>query len=246
MVWRSAAVFFLLWLAALPAPLHAQGPSDSDSIALDEGKMALQSGRFDDAIEILSHLIAMAPSAESYYLRATAYSGKRRYSLAMVDLNKALSLEPNNPSFRVQRGLALLATGKFDMAIEDFSAVIRVEPGSAEAVTGRARALFHLNRHQAALADINDAIQRVREDAGLYRLKGDILSGSGSYEEAVRAYNKAIALRPNDAVAYNNRGTAQAHLGRNKEAVSDYNKAMDIAMTTPSQVKIPGLSGNAW
>ena len=246
MVWRSTVVLFLLWLAAAPVLLHAQGGSESDSTALNEGQMALQSGRFDDAIEIFSHLIAIAPTAESYYLRGTAYQAKHRYRLAITDLDKAVALDPNNPTFRMQKGLSLLSAGNFAKAIPDFAAVLSVEPGNAGALIGRARALFHLNRHKEALGDLDAAIAQERDNALLYRLKGDVLSSSGSYEEAVKAYDKAIELTPNYAVAYNNRGTALAHLGRNREAVSDYNKAMSIAMTTPSQVEIPGLGGNAW
>ncbi len=246
MVCRAIIVIALALLACSLVTGPSWSQSFPDSPPMDEGMVAMQSGRFDDAVEIFSQLIAVAPTAEVYFHRGLAYSALKKPRLALADLNQAVSKDSNNPSYRVERGQMLLATAHFDNAVEDFTAALRADPGNVAALVGRAQSFINLRRDERALGDLNEAIRRSPDNGLLYRLRGDALSRAGLHEEAVKAYDRAIALRPSDAVAHNNRGTALANLGRNKEAIEDFNRAMDIAISTPSQVEIPGLTGNAW
>lgn len=246
MVCRAIVVIVLALLAHSLVTGPSWGQPLPDPPPMDEGMMAMQSGRFDDAVKIFSEVIAVAPTAEVYFQRGLAYSALKKPRLALGDLNQAVSRDPNNPSYRVERGQMLLATAHFDNAVDDFTAALRADPGNVAALAGRAQSFINLRRDERALGDLNEAIRRSPDNGLLHRLRGDALSRAGLHEEAVKAYDRAIASRPSDAVAYNNRGAALANLGRNKEAIEDFNRAMDIAISTPSQVEMPGLTGNAW
>jgi tetratricopeptide (TPR) repeat protein len=213
---------------------------------LELAKTALEMGRLDEALAILSRLISAEPQAQAYFYRGMALRAKGQQSQALDDFNKAISLDPKQPPYHMRRGIIFLRISRYQEAVTDFTRALELDPQQIQALWYRARALFALERHEEALRDLGRALQLNSSAGALYTLRGDLLSFAGDYLNAIKDYDRAIQLRPNDARAYNNRGVALANLGRVREAVEDLNAAMDVAAALPPQDPLNELSGKYW
>lgn len=246
MMSRHMALLFFIALLLGSLVLAAPGHGEDVQTAEERGKTALKQGKVYEALEIFSHLIAIAPKAHLYYHRGTAYASKNQHAAAIRDFNEAISLKPDDPSYHLQRGMSLLESQQPQKAVDDFTRVLELDPTNVYALANRARARFALNRTDMALDDVTEAIQHLQTNASLYKLRGDIFCSTGSYDRAIADYDRAIELNPNYAVAYNNRGTALANMGKNKEALQDLITAMEVAEASPSVSHLPGFAPNSW
>ena len=72
--------------------------------------------------------------------------GKKKYEAddydgAIVDLDEAIRLDPNNASAYNSRGAAWYGKGEFDRAITDYDEALRLDPDNADAIKWRTEAL---------------------------------------------------------------------------------------------------------
>ena len=75
-------------------------PQEGDSDELVHAIYAVNSGRFDDAIAILTRMTSNYRNARWFYITAVAYNGMGETVRAMDLLQKAIQMEPNNPVYR--------------------------------------------------------------------------------------------------------------------------------------------------
>jgi tetratricopeptide (TPR) repeat protein len=74
----------------------------------------------DAAISLFNLAIQLDPNhANAYFFRGIAYSFKKEYGPAFRDLDKAISLAPDNPSYYVTRGKIYEETGDHQKARQD-------------------------------------------------------------------------------------------------------------------------------
>jgi tetratricopeptide (TPR) repeat protein len=235
MYYRSPVLVVTAVLLALSAVCVHQAPP---AFALDVGpevenaRNAIQAGRAQEAVDMLSRVITLEPQAQLYYYRGIAYSKSGEETLAIGDFTQAISLDPVRPAFYQKRAQSLFNCGKYKDAASDLSKVLEAEPNNTKALSQRAQTYLLLDRLQDAFRDVSRAIELSPGERVLHRWRADMLFAAGQYKDALQEYDIVLRMEPNDAIALNNRGVAQTHLGRNKEAVDDMTKAMEIA--TPS------------
>ena len=107
--------------------------SKSGSAAMDlllqRGRAALEAGELEAAIEHLTALTDHAPDfAEGWNARAAAFYERGDYGPAMVDLARALALNPSHFGAMAGLGLILEETGREAQALEAFRAAQAIHP----------------------------------------------------------------------------------------------------------------------
>ena len=106
------------------------GSDDIDGI-MREGIEAMQTGRFDDAIEHFGRIVEMAPDfAEGWNKRATAYYLNDDLSESVRDIQRTLELEPRHFGAISGMGLIFLKRGDPLGALDAFEAVLEIHPSS--------------------------------------------------------------------------------------------------------------------
>jgi tetratricopeptide (TPR) repeat protein len=151
---------------------------------------------------------------------------KPYYQLALADLNKAITLNPNSANDYLTRGNTYLVRNRSDnaadlarsvdaemkkntgsvfglvpdpdRAIADFSKTIALEPKSFEAYRGRAWALFKAGRPAQGLPDANRAIELAPNDANAIEMRGLIYEALAKTPEAIADYRNALKLKGGD------------------------------------------------
>jgi hypothetical protein len=66
-----------------------------------------------DDIEKFDHLIAIAPSSELYFSRATARSRQGKHAAAVLDLDYALLLKPDDQRYLIAKAFELNRLSRF-------------------------------------------------------------------------------------------------------------------------------------
>jgi len=126
---------------------------------LERATMFEAMGRFEESIKALDDLVRTDPGAISYGWRGWYYYNRSRFDLAMADIDKALSYDPNLAVLYNLKGQVYLYTKQYERAIASFtrSLELRIDtPGSS--YWSRALALRALHRTDEAEKDAQAAV----------------------------------------------------------------------------------------
>jgi tetratricopeptide (TPR) repeat protein len=146
--------------------------------------------------------------------------------LALADLSKAITLNPNSTIDYLARGNTYLVRNRSDnvadlarnvdaemkknagsvfglvpdpeRAIADFNKAITLEPKSFEAYRGRAWAHFKAGRPAQGLPDANRAVELGPNDANAIETRGLIYEALRQTPEAIADYRNALKLKGSD------------------------------------------------
>ena len=156
-----------------------------------------------------------------------------KYDRALVDLNKAISLNPNIAGLYLERGLALDGDNDHERAIADFSEAIRRDSSLVQAYFGRAIAYEADGRLDLSTADLSKARELDRNFvAALFMQRGYALGAGRKYDSAIAAFDRAIEFGPGWLAAYFGRGASYEEKGDMDRALADYKKCLELKATT--------------
>lgn len=112
----------------------SQSGSTSMDLLLRRGREALENEDVDIAIEHLTAVTDHAPEfAEGWHARATAFYMKGLYGPALDDLQRALTLNPDNYNAIFGLGIMLQEFGDYIRAEQAFSQVLDLHPNHENA-----------------------------------------------------------------------------------------------------------------
>jgi tetratricopeptide (TPR) repeat protein len=128
----------------------------------------------------------------------------------------------------VDRGYALVTSGKNREAVEAFTRAIELDPKNGKIYYSRGGVYGRLEDYRRAIKDFDRAIELNAKLQEAYTERGVAYGMLGDYQQAIREYDKAVELNPKDERAYVNRGIAYAKLGSHRQATRDYDKAIEL------------------
>jgi tetratricopeptide (TPR) repeat protein len=161
---------------------------------------------------------------------------------ALVDLNRALEIEPDYAPTLAKRALVLLELGRASEAEKDHEQADRLSAEDPpDSWTRRLLEHFRYNREDAELEPIRRALE-ARESELATRMLDEHLCKypdnwiafawrahlSESPEDALRDLNTALEKAPDDAWCLVSRGVTLFTLGRDTDAERDFNKAIAL------------------
>jgi len=222
-------------------------------------------GRYDEAIiysdkmlEIDStYVIGILEKTSVLYDAGTFGQNKTKLEEALLLLDKAMQLEPNNGQIMGDKADVLIELGKvqealvcYDKSIElefspfllkhDFESIRQEkpsppddvippeEPNNPEILFKKGMVFYELRRFEEAILWYNKAIAIDPYLIDAQNHKGLCLSKLEQYEPAISCFDKVIAVNPNLIFVLNNKGKALAKLGRFDEAQEWYDKALAL------------------
>jgi tetratricopeptide (TPR) repeat protein len=126
---------------------------------LERATMFEAMGRYEDSIKALDDLVRTDPGAISYGWRAWYYSNRSQDDLALADLDKALSYDPNFAILYSLKGQVYLYTNEYERAIAAYTRSIDLHTDTlGNSYWSRSLALRALHRNDEAEKDAQTAV----------------------------------------------------------------------------------------
>ncbi len=181
------------------------------------------------------------PRARTYY--GTSLARVHRRDKGIVQLRRALELNPHYPEARVNLGLLLVDGGNLDEAAGLFEQVLRQYPRRAKAHRGLGMVRSRQGRIQEAAMHFGTALALNPSDFDSHWMLAALLSLAGRNEDAIAHYREAIRLKPDSVVAHLNLGAILHKANRLDEAIAHYQAALRV---DPEQIEAYANLGAAW
>jgi eukaryotic-like serine/threonine-protein kinase len=186
------------------------------------------------AIEKYKQAIEVDPRYASAYAQL-AYCYDRLYalhgdtaalSLARINCDKALTLNPASVPAYLARSYILEHTGDKDGATREIEKALTIDPANHQTLLRQGRLYSHLNRWSEAEEAYRRVINlRPNYWAG-HNEFGVLLNDEGKYSQAITEFRAASLASPQNTMATNNIAAIDLQLGKTAEAVEQLKKTL--------------------
>jgi Tfp pilus assembly protein PilF len=162
-----------------------------------------------------------------YLTRAQMYLELNDTTNAMVDLNKAIEIDPYTAQSFSARGLLYFQQGEHNKALADLDEAIRLDPYFEGNYINRGLVKYHLNDLRGAMADYDRVIE-MDENSLIARFNRGLLRAQvADNNRAIRDFDKVIELEPDNIMAYLNRAMLNNEINNKTGAISDLNVVLE-------------------
>lgn len=166
---------------------------------LQKHRQTIVHGDLKECFELFEHLCNipdLSPQAREYVYtyRGAAHSLWGRYHEALVDFNRAFSLNQNNALTITSRAVILYVMGRYPEALDDFNCAFSLNHNDISVITSRAVVYYMMGKYPEALADFDHALAINNNDFSTIVSRAVIYRLMGRYPEALAAFDKALAV----------------------------------------------------
>jgi tetratricopeptide (TPR) repeat protein len=163
--------------------------------------------------------------ADALTNRGSVYYVTRDYRRAIDDFDRALALDPDNPTAHLFRGRSYHSTGDYDRAIDDYSATIAVFP-DAEHHYFRGNAYLAKREFGKAIEDFDQAIAAEPTEPVYLNSRCWARAVAGTDLDLARADCDASLALSTEASTLDSRGLVGLKQGDFDKAWADYDAAL--------------------
>jgi Flp pilus assembly protein TadD len=155
------------------------------------------------------------------------------FAEAIEVLDRALTLEPNDPQTRLNLGIALQGARRHADAVEMFSSVQKLLPDDPAPFLHAAISLLELGNADAAVRAASDACHRDPRLPQAHYTYGQAWLALSEHAKAERAFADALRLTPAWADAWVNYGIARYRQGAIEDAKTAMRRVLSFAPGHP-------------
>lgn len=179
--------------------------------------------RYDEAEAAYKQAIALDPQwAFPYNALGTLYlNNLARLGDASLQFSKAILLEPNSPTLRINFGAARARSGDYNEAVNQLLRAIEIDPKSISAYHNLGLVYAVQKRYPEAAAAFQKATELDPKRAEYFIALGDVYKLMGKKSESDGAYDRARALGAKIEGAAKPAGKSDAGGGKGKDGKSD-------------------------
>lgn len=155
-------------------------------------------------------------------------AGNQALKTALVDLDKAIKLDPNYAPAHLEQGRALLVLGRAEDAKRSLEKALELDPNVAETHSALGVAHLALGNKEGAMRELGKAAAIEPGSAERQGNYGTALLMNGRVDEAVNTFERALKLAPNDPRLLTDLGTALLQSNQVDKAMIHLQKAVDL------------------
>lgn len=199
--------------------------------ALERAHEANEAGNVDLAIQYFG----LATDCQDPAIRAEAFAWRSQlhvllgqYKDALYDLNKALTIAPDEWALYGKRGEVHFLLNSPELALADCERALSMDETDQYSRKVLATVLKHQQRFLEALAETEALLMDDPNDGWSLTLNAEMLFATGSYGASIKTATAALEVAGDEAVhAFHVRADALNRLGQTKEAIADYTRALE-------------------
>lgn len=148
-------------------------------------------------------------------------------ALALVHINKALEISPNNVYLIISKACITEDLGEYEQSEQCFKRASQISPSDDFLKGKQARMLVCLKRYKEALAVADRAIGR-QANAGNRLIMVHVLKGMKNFDEAETEADKVLELEPKNDEAHSLRAEAAEKTGHWEKVLADDNFLLNL------------------
>jgi len=213
---------------ASPDPLKGDDPKDKIQVSnlLHEGMIAVEDGRYRQAIPMLQQVLSESPLISAAQLQlGVALARVRRYNEAIPALKKAVEMIPDSTQAQYELGLALYETGAWKESAPYFEFVAKKRPKFPDAQYSLASVYARIQRVPEAIELLLGVLTQEPQHFRANLLLGRIYTLQGRADEAVPYLKQAVASEPRNPEGHTFLADAYTQVGNNAGAASEHSRA---------------------
>jgi len=248
-------------LVSIPASAAAQS-ADLERLS-DEGQTALKEQQFERAAQAYEQIVKLDPgSAMAHSNLGLALYMSSRYPKAIIELQKALELNPHLDHTRVLLALSWFNSGDIGRATPLLEKAYQTDKNDPVVVAHLGLAYLRQEKDEKALAVLSrwvelepnnpDALyfkgkaamylasdsfveltKAAPDSYRMFQLRGEMLRLQGQDPAAINEYKKAIAQKPDAAGLHYALGTLYREGGRFDEALAQFKEELKVSPDDP-------------
>lgn len=209
--------------------MHPNTASVNVPALFQEAMTLHQQGRLEQAQLLYENVLRADPgSADAWHLSGLIFLQRQEFESSASRIGEAIKLNPSNPTYYVNHGIALKGNGRLDAALLSYDQAIALEPKFAAAHYSRGNVLNELKEFEAAVASFDQAIALQPGEPLAHMNRGSALRSLKQYASAIDSFDRVIAIQPHNADAYVSRGIAMYEAERLREAIESYDHAIAL------------------
>ncbi len=194
-----------------------------------QGNVAYKKGNYEEAIKFYSEAIEKTPDfADAYNNRGTVKMASNKLEEAIVDFEKALSIDNEFILAKYNLGEAYSNTIELDKSLELLKQIETKYKDSSFYFVTLSNVLIKKNKYSEANAYLLNAIRLDKKNDKAFTNLGFIQYSERKYIEAKVSFEQAISLNPNQDLAYNNLSLVYANEGNYTKALELVEKAINL------------------
>jgi protein O-mannosyl-transferase len=171
---------------------------------------------------LFTDLISNNEKASSYLFRGTDLYQQGKLDEALIDLNKAVSLDSTKATIFNARGYLYVLREEPALAKQDFYMALKLDSTFGYAYFNLGKVyISEENYKKAKLNFLKNLDLEPNHQEAIFQL-GNIAVTEKKYDKALAYFTKVITLNPEFMEAYNNRGFVYMILGEKANACSDW------------------------
>lgn len=168
-------------------------------------------------------------SAKGYYKRGCIYQAMGNDSLALLDYNKTIGLNPDYTDAYYNRGIIYENKEQYEQALKDYNRAIRMKPSYlGDVYNNRGNVYLAENEIGKALEDYGKAIGFDSTDVKAYCNRAWAYFLQEDYDKALSDCNKVLKLDSLNLNAYTKRASIYEKKKNYKEAIKDYKEILKL------------------
>jgi tetratricopeptide (TPR) repeat protein len=193
------------------------------------GLLGIRKGDMDLLRQSGDGVVAAQPSLPDGYLMRAASNLAKDPVAAQADLQKAMSIAPQDSRGYAGMAQLLLGQKKYADANKLFEQALSKNPRDVQAIGGLTQLSLLQKEPAQAAARVRQQIEKVPDEANLYLLLGEVEMVQKDYKSAELSLTKALELNPKNIDVMLALAAAQSSLGSTGEAMASYQRAIQQA-----------------
>ncbi|HEV2177324.1 MAG TPA: tetratricopeptide repeat protein [Terriglobia bacterium] len=165
--------------------------------------------------------------AEVHFALGSVYGTTGKTNEAILELDRAITLDPRSDEAYRRLGGAYLNKGRKDEAIEAYHKAVQLNPYYWLNYNALGEAYLQTGDNEKALAMFSKVTELEPDNVWGYENIGAVYLTEGEYDKCIPVFQKALQLQPTDVI-YSNLGTAYFYLKRYSDAVPMFEKAVQL------------------
>ncbi|KAM8818483.1 tetratricopeptide repeat protein 13 isoform 1-T1 [Rhynchonycteris naso] len=225
-------------------PFATDNESTNEELAV--AYVLIGSGLYDEAIRHFSTMLQEEPDLVSaIYGRGMAYGKKglhdiKNAELALFELSRVISLEPDRPEVFEQRAEILSPLGRINEAVNDLTKAIQLQP-SARLYRHRGTLYFISEDYATAHEDFQQSLELNKNQPIAMLYKGLTFFHRGLLKEAIESFKEALKQKVDFIDAYKSLGQAYRELGNFEAATESFQKALLLNQNHVQTLQLRGM-----